>query len=295
MESRNFPPPCADDRQQGLKIRHQFTCGFHRSKNKFRYTVTDMTRPASIHPCALALLILIAGYRYASGEVQSPRAAAAATVQGPVVLLHGLARSGASMRKMQKALENEGFRTCNIEYPSTRHGIAVLATEYVLPGIRECADGGAPLNFVTHSLGGIIVRYLVREGLISNIGRVVMLSPPNNGSEVVEALGDTWLFGVINGPAGRELGTGSHSLPAQLGPAEFEVGIIAGNRSINLILSSLIDGEDDGKVSVERARLEGMKDFIVLPLTHPFIMKDGLSIKQAVYFLNHGTFNRENP
>jgi len=211
--------------------------------------------------------------------------------KGMVILLHGLARSSTSMNKMQKALEKENFKTCNIDYPSTRYRIAVLSSEYVLPKIRECIrDIDSPLNFVTHSLGGIIVRYLVKEGLISNIGRVVMLSPPNKGSEVVDILGETWLFNLINGPAGKELGTDSNSMPLQLGPAGFEAGIIIGNKSINLILSAMIDGEDDGKVSIENAKLEGMKDFIVLPLTHPFIMKDELCIKQTINFLTFGMF-----
>jgi triacylglycerol lipase len=215
--------------------------------------------------------------------------------KGVVVLLHGLARTSASMNKLQKALEKEGFETCNIDYPSTRYTTAVLVSDYVLPKIRECiSKNDLPLNFVTHSLGGIIVRYLAKEELISHIGRVVMLSPPNKGSEVVDVLGDTWLFGRINGPAGRELGTGRNSLPLQLGQANFEAGIITGNKSINLILSVMIDGEDDGKVSVENAKLEEMKDFLVLPLTHPFIMKDETTIKQTIYFLNFGKFSNNN-
>ncbi len=211
--------------------------------------------------------------------------------KGLVILLHGLARSSASMIKMQRALEKENFKTCNIDYPSTRYRIAVLSSEHVLPKIRECIrDIDSPLNFVTHSLGGIIVRYLAKEELISNIGRVVMLSPPNKGSEVVNTLGETWLFNLINGPAGKELGTDSNSIPLQLGPASFEAGIITGNKSINLILSAMIDGEDDGKVSIENAKLEDMKDFIVLPLTHTFIMKDESCIKQTIHFLTFGEF-----
>ena len=229
----------------------------------------------------------VQGYAQTSNEVSR-------SGKGLVILLHGLARSSASMSKMQKALEKENFKTCNIDYPSTRHRIAVLSSEYVLPKIRECIrDIDSPLNFVTHSLGGIIVRYLAKIELISNIGRVVMLSPPNRGSEVVNTLGETWLFNLINGPAGKELGTDINSMPLQLGPAGFEAGIITGNKSINLILSAMIDGEDDGKVSIENAKLEGMKDFIVLPLTHPFIMKDELCIKQTIHFLTFGEFIKD--
>lgn len=197
------------------------------------------------------------------------------------------------MHKMQKVLANEGFSTCNIDYPSTRHGIVALALEHVLPKIQECMDDTASsLNFVTHSLGGIIVRYLAKEELIVNIGRVVMLAPPNQGSEVADALGEFWLFNLINGPAGKELGMAGNSMPLQLGPAGFEVGIIAGNKSINLILSLMIDGENDGKISVENTKLEGMKDFIILPVTHPFIMKEEPAIRQTIYFLIYGMFRK---
>ncbi len=197
------------------------------------------------------------------------------------------------MNKMQEALEDEGFKTCNIDYPSTQHRISILAQEHIVPKIKACVGNiDSSIHFVTHSMGGILVRYFARHALISPMGRVVMLSPPNQGSEVVDALGDTWFFEFINGPAGRELGTDTGSMPLRLGPPNFEVGIITGSRSINLILSLMIEGRDDGKVSVERAKLEGMKDFLVLPSTHPFIMRNEKAITQTIYFLNHGLFKK---
>lgn len=215
-----------------------------------------------------------------------------------VILLHGLARTSASMNKMEKALQNNGFTTCNINYPSTTHRIEVLAKEYILPEIKNAMEDlqkniQAPLHFVTHSMGGIIVRYLTANGFIPHMGRVVMLSPPNKGSELVDKLGKLWFFKFINGPAGQELGTDSSSLPLQLGTVNFELGIITGNRSINLILSSMIEGKDDGKVSIERAKVQGMADFIILPATHPFIMKNRTAIAQTIFFLNHGRFQKE--
>jgi len=208
-----------------------------------------------------------------------------------VILLHGLARTSTSMNKMQEALKDNGFKTCNINYPSTQHRISVLAQEHILPKIKACAGNiDSSIHFVTHSIGGILVRYFAKHALIPHIGRVIMLSPPNQGSEVVDVLGDTWFFEFINGPAGKELGTDTGSMPLRLGPANFEVGIITGSRSINLILSLMIEGRDDGKVSVERAKLEGMKDFLVLPLAHPFIMRNEEAIAQTIYFLNHGVF-----
>ncbi len=208
-----------------------------------------------------------------------------------VVLLHGLARSSSTMERMQTALMRAGFQTCNIGYPSRHHLVEALAQEYILPQIQTCLDGSdSPVDFVTHSLGGILVRYLSEQGLVPRIGRVVMLSPPNRGSEVVDKLGGNWLFRWINGPAGGELGTSESSLPATLGPPDFEVGIITGSRSINPILSMLIEGKDDGKVSIERAKLSGMNGFLVLPSAHPFIMKNETVIRQTVHFLKTGAF-----
>jgi triacylglycerol lipase len=208
-----------------------------------------------------------------------------------VVLLHGLARSADSMAPMAARLEEAGYAVCNVSYPSREHAIEQLASEHVVPAIGTCfgTDPGK-LSFVTHSLGGIIVRQLAASGTPLRFGRVVMLAPPNGGSEVVDSLGEWRLFSAINGDAGRQLGTDDASLPRALGPAPFELGIITGDRSINLILSSLIPGADDGKVSVENAKLEGMRDFLVMPVSHPFIMKDEAVATQVLHFLRHGRF-----
>jgi len=121
---------------------------------------------------------------------------------------------------------------------------------------------------------------------------VVMLSPPNQGSEVVDKLGGWCLFKAINGPAGAQLGTAATQIPRSLGRARFELGVITGSRSINLILSTLIPGEDDGKVSIENAKLEGMSDFVVVPTSHPFIMKNRAASAQVLFFLEHGSFHK---
>ncbi len=208
----------------------------------------------------------------------------------PVVLLHGLARSGRSMRKLADALEKNGYQPCVIDYPSTRHSLQVLAAEHVLPAIRDCVPDGQPAHFVTHSMGGIIVRYLGEHVPDLNIGRVVMLGPPNQGSEVVDRIGDWRLFASINGPAGGQLGTDAASMPRRLGEAAFELGIIAGNRSINWINSTMIDGPDDGKVSVASAQLDGMNDFRVMPVTHPMMMRNAKVIGEVLAFLRNGRF-----
>ncbi len=209
-----------------------------------------------------------------------------------VILLHGLARSDRSMNKLEKALAERGYRVHNVAYLSTRDTIRNLAEKAIPPALERCAD--APrVHFVTHSLGGILVRQYLGEHAVANLGRVVMLGPPNQGTEVVDKLGDFPGFRFFHGEAGLELGTGKGSVPKRLGRANFDLGIIAGTRSINLILSSLIRGPNDGKVSVDRTRVEGMRDHLEMPVTHPFMMRNPGVIEQVIHYLEHGSFKRD--
>ncbi|MBZ2169474.1 esterase/lipase family protein [Marinobacter sp. F4216] len=206
-----------------------------------------------------------------------------------VVLLHGLARTADSMETLEHALLDAGFFPINDTYPSRDHPIEELAELAIPPALEKCPQGMA-VNFVTHSLGGILVRQYLSEHSIENLGRVVMLGPPNQGSEVVDELRDVPGFHFINGDAGLQLGTGEFSVPKALGKARFDVGIIAGTQSINWILSTLIPDTDDGKVSVENTRLEGMNDHITMPVTHPFMMEDDEVIAQVIHYLKNGQF-----
>ena len=210
-----------------------------------------------------------------------------------VVLLHGLARTEKSMDNLADRLKEEGFCVVNTDYPSREKTIQDLAIEAIPDALTQCRTLEADvIHFVTHSMGGILVRYYLEHYEIEELGRVVMLSPPNKGSEAVDKLADMTVFQWINGPAGQQLGTGLNSLPKTLGSPNYEVGIITGDRSVNPVLSSMIPGDDDGKVSVENAKLGGMKDFIVVHNAHPFIMSDETVIQQVIYFLKHGVFER---
>ena len=207
-----------------------------------------------------------------------------------IILLHGLARSDRSMRKLELALLEKGYSVHNVSYASTRNNIEQLAEEAIGPALKLC-PADRKLHFVTHSLGGILVRQYLSHHEIENLGRVVMLGPPNKGSEVVDKLHDFPGFRFINGDAGLELGTGESSVPNRLGAANFDLGIIAGTRSINLILSRMIVGVDDGKVSVKNTKLEGMHDHLEMEVTHPFMMRNSKVIEQVIHYLETGRFS----
>lgn len=206
-----------------------------------------------------------------------------------VVLLHGLARTAASMEALAAHLTEAGYSVVNRGYPSRQFPIEELAPLAVGEGISACPPEQT-IHFVTHSLGGILVRYYLAQNALPRLGRVVMLAPPNQGSEVVDRMRRIPGFRLMNGPAGLQLGTGPDDLPRTLPPVTYPVGVIAGTRSFNLLLSRFLPNPDDGKVSVAATRVDGMADFIAVPYSHPFIMERRPVIELVLRFLASGRF-----
>jgi pimeloyl-ACP methyl ester carboxylesterase len=208
-----------------------------------------------------------------------------------VVLLHGLIRSSTAMKRLEWAFEEQGYRVINVTYPYTKHSIEDIAGISLAGVLREqIQDPAARIHFVTHSLGGIVLREYLVNNQLTNLGRVVMIAPPNNGSELVDKFRNFPFFKFFTGPAGQQLGTSPESLPRKLGPANFELGVIAGDRTLNPFYSWFIPGPDDGKVSVASTRLEGMDDFIVLHYSHTYLPWRKQVVKACVQFVAEGEF-----
>jgi triacylglycerol esterase/lipase EstA (alpha/beta hydrolase family) len=209
-----------------------------------------------------------------------------------VFLVHGLGRTKHSMGIMRRRLRRDGYRVVRFSYDSRKQSVDESAKKLQQAIAKELRrkDAPAKIHFVTHSLGGILVRKIFEASQPEQLGRVVMLSPPNKGSELPDKLGKIALYRMVTGPAGMQLGTKRDSYPNQLARVSFDLGVITGDRSFNPFYSSLIPGKDDGKVSVESAKVAGMHDYLVVHSTHTWIMNRKFVYRQVLNYLQEGRF-----
>ncbi|MEM7069716.1 MAG: alpha/beta fold hydrolase [Pseudomonadota bacterium] len=208
-----------------------------------------------------------------------------------VVLLHGIARSSSHMDDIESFLKSKGYEVYNLNYPSTDHDLQTL-TAMVAKEIGDTISPHKRVHFVGYSMGGIVTRAVLNKYRPDNLGRVVQLASPNGGSEVADFLKENWLYESIYGPAGQQLVTEGAGLDELLGKVDYELGVIAGNFTIDPVSSSIIPGDDDGKVSVESTKVEGMHDHIVVSASHTFFPQNHEVQDQMLHFLRTGFFKR---
>ncbi len=206
-----------------------------------------------------------------------------------IIILHGIAKSNKHMKKLADYLRREGFDIINLSYPSTSYKIEDLI-EIINKKISERAKETKRIHFVGYSMGGLIVRALIHKYNYQNLGRVVQLAPPNQGSEVADFVKNFWLYKKIFGPAGKQLITDQGAIKHLFGKVNYELGIIAGNATIDPISSAIIKRENDGKVAVESTKLEGMKDHVVINVSHSFFPSNKKVQEQTLHFLKNGNF-----
>lgn len=211
-----------------------------------------------------------------------------------VLLLHGIARSSASLSKLERALRSEGFTTLNLDYPARKQSLEDLVEEVHRAAGGFTERGAGPVHVVTHSMGGLLARAYIARRRPGALGRVVMLAPPNGGSEVADLLAGNPAYCRFFGPAGAQLTTcADERLRDLLGVVDYPLGVIAGDCSVNLLASWLvIPGANDGRVSVASTAVEGMADHLTLHATHPLMMRNPEVIRQTIQFLQHGRFTR---
>lgn len=208
-----------------------------------------------------------------------------------IILLHGIGRGRASMARLDGVLRDAGYRTLALDYPSRRFGIADLAAHVDAASHGWIEGLDAPVHLVTHSMGGLVGRALVARRRPARLGRVVMLGPPNQGSELADLLGATGLYRRLFGPAGAELATlPPAALAATLGNVDYPLGIIAGDRALDPLSWALLPKPNDGKVTVARTKLPGMADHLVVAATHTLMMRNPAVIRATLGFLRDGRF-----
>lgn len=207
-----------------------------------------------------------------------------------VILIHGLGRSHLSFLKMAKQLKNKGYLVYNASYPSTKQKIQDSSESYINQALESLsAQKISKIHFVTHSLGGILVRYYLSKHEINNLGKIVMLAPPNKGSHIAQAYHDKFWFKWATGPAGQQLLVEDNPFLDGLEPIETEVAVLMGNRSLepwfNHVFNDLDHLEHDGKVSIESAKLDNMSKFEIIDTAHTMIMNNPKVMSQVLDFL----------
>ena len=209
-----------------------------------------------------------------------------------IVLLHGLGRSTTSMWWLAARLEEAGYHVQRVGYHSLTQTPDEILREVSQQINRCCLHHPRRIHFVGHSLGGLMVRAYLQKYRIDNLGRVVLLGTPNKGSEVADYFIDSWMMKFL-GPTAKLLGTDEHSFPRSLRAPYYPVGIIAGENESNWN-DSVIPGKDDGLVSVESAKLNGMTDFMVIRTSHSMMRYNREVAEQTIEFIQHGEFREKD-
>lgn len=213
-----------------------------------------------------------------------------------VLLLHGILRSAASLSRLDRARSAAGYQTLNLAYPARRLPLQALA-DAVHHGAGDfLGEHAGRTHIVTHSLGDLVARALIARHRPPGLARVVMLGPPNAGSELADMLAGFAAYRWAFGPVGRQFVTRQDDALVRLpGKIDYALGVVAGTRSLDPLCWMLIPGPSDGRVSVARTRLAGVTDHATLPVTHAMMMRSPIVIRQTLHFLKHGRFMKETP
>lgn len=209
-----------------------------------------------------------------------------------VVVVHGWAWLRDAMRPTVRFLHRQGYHVISVHYDSREEMPEAVVSDRIAPAVAaHCTDPERKIHFVGHSMGCLMIRAYLRDDAPSALGRVVLLAPPNQGIELVDRMKDWGLFCRIFGEPARLLGTAEDGFARRLGPVAYPAGVIMGCEVGLPVLSSMLPGPDDGVVTVESGRLEGMKDFLTVRCMHMTLPGHPVVLRQTVGFLRRGVFD----
>lgn len=213
-----------------------------------------------------------------------------------IILLHGIGRTSLSMVEISRKAKDAGYEVHNLNYHSTRDTLATIIRDTHKDYDHIIGDEARRLHFICYSLGCLVTRGIIEQHRPANLGRVAMLGPPNQGSEMADWLKDHSLANWLFGPNLPQLGTANRRVLLKLigDSADYELGIIAGKDWIDPVGASIIPGDNDGRVSVERTRLPGMKAHKIVGVSHTGLLMNDDVIADAIHFIQHGAFTRES-
>jgi pimeloyl-ACP methyl ester carboxylesterase len=209
-----------------------------------------------------------------------------------VVLLHGMAVNSLYMLRLEKALSKEGYQIINMDYPSRKSTISDISNMIFKKLNLINKESNLKVHFVGFSMGCLVIRELLGKNELPNVGNIVLIGPPNHGSQVSDFLVNNIFYKAFFGPAGQQLTTNfakNNPFPS----LQHTFGIIAGNVCLDPFSYFILPKENDGKITVESTKLEGMKDHIIIPISHTLMVFSNEVIKQVIYFLKYSHFKHQ--
>lgn len=208
-----------------------------------------------------------------------------------VLLFPGFGETSFKMSALSYWLQLAGYETEIIDYPSTMGTAEELIADYFVPAMKKRAEKPV-IHCVTNSIGGILLRGFLASHEQPNLGRVVMIGPGHKGSHVLEIVRHHPLAKLLLGPLINQAGDDKDAYACQLPSyVDFDLGIIAGGISLDPVAYCISPQMQDGRVTVESSKIDGMKDHVVLPIPHEMLAHHPLTSVQVIHFLQRGYFN----
>lgn len=215
-----------------------------------------------------------------------------------VVLVHGMARNAWAMSSLGKYLRRSWPETEVVAYQYASTSAPVVQHARHLVRFLEVAQRACEVHFVAHSLGNIVLRRAFRlaetgEWRLPQLGRHVMLGPPNQGSQIARRLQNCLPIAWFNGAVFMQLGRDWQTLEQELAIPPCPFGIVAGHLPALARFHPFLDGPTDLLVRVEETHLSGEADFLEVNVPHNWLMNSRRVQRATLSFLKSGRFDHE--